>query len=58
MGKKADASTLVPLCFGCHHALHSFGPLAFETAYADMLCGRTLKEWAGTYAEAWEKWAA
>lgn len=57
-GRKADASTLVPLCWGCHWLLHQHGPETFERAHADFLCGRTLKSWAETYADAWEKWAA
>jgi hypothetical protein len=56
-GRKADASTLVPLCYGCHWLLHQHGPETFQRAHADFLCGRTLESWAETYADAWSNWS-
>jgi hypothetical protein len=29
---------------------------SFEAKYARMLCDRTLKSWAETYAASWEQW--
>jgi hypothetical protein len=55
MGRKADARTLVPICAPDHRLLHTIGVKAFEARFSDRLCGRTLKEWAGTYADAYEK---
>lgn len=58
LSKKANAETLVPLCFGCHWLLHQHGPETFERAHADMLAHRTLRSWAETCADAWTKWCA
>jgi hypothetical protein len=55
--KKGHFTTIVPLCAKCHAESHTIGVQSFEAKYSRMLCGRTLKEWATTYAEAWEKWA-
>jgi hypothetical protein len=54
--KKGHFTTIVPLCLEHHDECHH-GVQTFEAKYSRMLCGRTLKEWAGTYADAWEKWA-
>jgi hypothetical protein len=54
--KKAHHSTIVPLCFDHHEEAHH-GVKSFEAKYARMLCDRTLKSWAETYADAWEKWS-
>jgi hypothetical protein len=56
MGRKADAATIVPLCWWHHHELHGTGVIAFEAEHSAMLCGRTLASWAETYAEGWSKW--
>jgi hypothetical protein len=56
MGKKANAAWQVPLCSECHGNLHLFGPKWFERAYADMLGGFTLRDWAANHAAAWLRW--
>ena len=56
-GKKADACWQVPLCHDCHRLVHA-GAETFEKAHAAMLCGRTLRSWAATYADAYTKWEA
>jgi hypothetical protein len=54
-GRKGPYTSIVPLCL-VHHAECHHGVKSFEAKYARMLCGRTLKSWAETYADAWKKW--
>ncbi len=55
--RKGPYSTIVPLCLEHHDECHH-GVKTFEAKYSRMLCGRTLKDWATTYADAWTKWSA
>ena len=53
MGRKGDASTVIPLCARHHRSLHQIGPDAFQRAY-----GIDLHTAARLTEEAWQQHAA
>jgi hypothetical protein len=53
MGRKSDASNLLPLCMTCHHELHSVGIRTFEWTWSEVLHGLTLRICAAKYDRLW-----